>query len=64
VIWIQGELEEVVIYPVKESEVGWTGSVMRIRDITESKMMEQKLIQSEKLATLGLLVSGIAHENQ
>ncbi|MFZ0451718.1 MAG: ATP-binding protein [Desulfatiglandaceae bacterium] len=33
-----------------------------IHDITERKVMEDRLVQSEKLTSLGLLVSGIAHE--
>jgi signal transduction histidine kinase len=36
--------------------------VLRISDITEEKLMERQLIQNEKLASLGLLVSSIAHE--
>jgi PAS domain S-box-containing protein len=33
-----------------------------IRDITERKQAQEQLIQSEKLASLGTLVSGMAHE--
>ncbi|MEE9340259.1 MAG: PAS domain S-box protein, partial [Thermoplasmata archaeon] len=33
-----------------------------VRDITEAKKAEQRLIRSEKLAGIGTLVSGIAHE--
>jgi len=33
-----------------------------IRDVTDKKLMERQLVQSEKLASLGLLVSGVAHE--
>lgn len=32
------------------------------KDVTEQKNIEQQLIKSEKLATIGLLSSGIAHE--
>ena len=32
------------------------------KDVTESKEIEKQLIKSEKLATIGLLSSGIAHE--
>jgi len=33
-----------------------------IRDITERKQLQDRLVQAEKLATLGTLVSGMAHE--
>lgn len=33
-----------------------------IRDITERKQAQERLIQAEKLASLGTLVSGMAHE--
>jgi PAS domain S-box-containing protein len=39
--------------------VGFQGSV---RDITERRMMEQQLQQSEKLSTIGTMISGVAHE--
>ncbi|NVM22300.1 MAG: PAS domain S-box protein [Desulfobacterales bacterium] len=55
-------LEKVVIYPLLEQESGTGGAIIRVSDITEERLMERQLMQSEKLASLGLLVSGIAHE--
>jgi len=42
-----GEVEHIIEY---------------VRDVTDQKRIEKNLIQSEKLATVGLLASGIAHE--
>ena len=55
-------LEQVSVYPIKEegSEVG--GAIVRISDITDERRFERQLVQSEKMASLGILVSSIAHE--
>jgi PAS domain S-box-containing protein len=37
-------------------------AVVLVQDVTEQQAMESQLIQSEKLATVGQLVSGVAHE--
>jgi PAS domain S-box-containing protein len=38
------------------------GTVNIIKDVTELKQMEQQLIMTDRLASIGELVSGIAHE--
>jgi signal transduction histidine kinase len=55
-------LERIFIYPVKENGSGAGDAIIRITDITEERRIEQQLIQSEKMASLGVLVSSIAHE--
>jgi PAS domain S-box-containing protein len=54
--------DRIVIDPIRY-DAGEDGAViLRITDITKQKLMERDLVQREKLASLGLLVSGIAHE--
>jgi two-component system NtrC family sensor kinase len=38
------------------------GVVLSGRDVTELKRLEEKLIQSEKLAAMGQMLAGVAHE--
>jgi len=55
-------LEQVTIYRFHEKEHKFDGALMYIRDITESRLMERKMIQNEKLALLGFAISCITHE--
>jgi PAS domain S-box-containing protein len=54
--------EQVAIYGLAGEAGELDGVILRITDVTEQKLMQEQLIQSEKLASLGLLVAGIAHE--
>jgi PAS domain S-box-containing protein len=48
--------------PMFDKNGEFTGSVHITRDVTERKQMEQQLIMSDRLASIGELVSGVAHE--
>jgi signal transduction histidine kinase/ActR/RegA family two-component response regulator len=48
--------------PIFDSEGHLTGSVQVARDITERKMMEDKLRQAYKMEAIGTLAGGIAHD--
>jgi PAS domain S-box-containing protein len=54
--------EEVFVYPVHAGGADRSMAIIRITDRTKQRLMERELIQSEKLASLGLLISGIVHE--
>ncbi len=56
------KLEQVVVYPLVEKEFNTQDAIIRISDITEKKLFEHRIKQSEKMASIGILVSAIAHE--
>ncbi|MHC1744577.1 MAG: ATP-binding protein [Syntrophobacteraceae bacterium] len=61
-IFDPGRIEQVVIYSVYSHDGAKDASIVRISDMTEQRTIQKQLVQSEKLASLGLLVSGITHE--
>ena len=55
-------LENVYLYPVKYENSDERDILIRISDITEQRLLEEQIIQNEKMASLGVLTSCIAHE--
>ncbi len=51
----------IITTPIQEGG-SITGGLGVVRDITDEKLMTQQLLQQEKLAAVGQLVSGVAHE--
>ncbi|MGE5895020.1 MAG: GAF domain-containing protein, partial [bacterium] len=49
-------------YPLIDEEGRLYSLVHYLKDVTAQKSLEQELIRSDKLASLGTLVAGIAHE--
>jgi two-component system sensor histidine kinase AtoS len=51
----------VVIYPIMDGNY-YLGSIIIVDDITEQEKLREKIHFSEKLASVGLLAAGVAHE--
>lgn len=52
--------EDVTIYPLIAN--GAEGAVIRVDDVTEQVRLEEMMIQSEKMLSVGGLAAGMAHE--
>ncbi len=48
--------------PLFDANSELAGVVASVRDVTELKQLEQQLIQSEKMAAMGQMIDGFAHE--
>ena len=55
-------LEQVAIYPIEGNRRNSGDAIVRVTDITESRLFERQLIQREKMASLGVMVTSVAHE--
>ncbi len=52
--------EDVTIYPLMAN--GIEGAVIRVDDVTERVQIEEMMVQSEKMLSIGGLAAGMAHE--
>ncbi len=52
--------ENITVYPLLGDDSG--GAVIRIDNVTDQKRMEEMMIQSEKMLSVGGLAAGMAHE--
>jgi len=48
--------------PLKSKDNAVYGTLYLVEDIQEKKKVQEKMIQQEKLASIGLLAAGVAHE--
>lgn len=59
---VDGEMryEDVTFYPLMSN--GVEGAVIRVDDVTERVRIEEMMVQSEKMLSVGGLAAGMAHE--
>ena len=53
---------QIHTFPYTDKSEKRTGSINVMRDVTPLKRMQEQLIESEKMASTGKLISGVAHE--
>ncbi len=57
-----GHLIDVLIKPVRDGSGAVTHGLFMTQDVTEKRALEEQLVVASRLAALGTLVAGVAHE--
>ncbi len=55
-------IQQIFSYPVSDETGKLLYLIEYVKDVTEEQRLKDQLIQSEKLAGIGILASGVAHE--
>jgi two-component system, NtrC family, sensor kinase len=59
---VMGGVFQISVNPWYDKNNRLAGSIHVAKDVSNEKLLQQQLIQSEKLSAIGELISGIAHE--
>jgi len=58
----KGHFFQVTTAPIRDDQNAIVGYIRLVHDVTEIRRMEEQMSNSEKLASIGRLAAGIAHE--